>query len=297
MSELNRHLLRQIRRKLGGLDNLPAEMYDLIEAVSKSYDHYERDRMLLERAMELSSEELRDSYEKLATQVELNRVNKEMEQFAMVASHDLKEPLRTIASYTFLLESSLNGSANDTSKEYMIFIRDGVSRMTNLLESLLKYASLGKAYVSEEKISLNEILLFVQKNLRRRIEDNGARIQVGDLPSVFAFPAHMVQLFQNLISNAIKFRSKADPEIIVDSSSNEEFHTIWVQDNGIGVKPEFQDSIFRLFQRVNPHAIEGTGIGLAVCKKIVTELGGSIHVESEPGKGARFVVLLPVRNS
>ena len=292
---LNRLLLRQIRRKVGGVDKVPDECRELLEAISQSYDHYERDKTLIQRAMDLSSQELRETYEKLALQAELKRSNKELEQFAYIASHDLREPLRVISAFVGLIQHRLNVHLDEETTEYMDYVIAGVGRMNQLLEDLLQYAAVGKKDKEVCWVNLDQLIQTVQKNLTLKIERTQASFAIAPLPLVKAYPSQLLQLFQNLIANALKYHSAATPHIQIAEllSEDDAYRTIIVQDNGIGIAPENQERIFKIFQRLHSGYKGGTGIGLAICHKVVTELGGAISVTSQLGEGATFSIHLP----
>ena len=292
---LNKLLLRQIRRKVGDVNKIPPEFGELLEAISQSYDHYERDKTLIQRAMDLSSQELRETYEKLALQSELKRSNKELEQFAYIASHDLREPLRMIGSFVMLIQRRLNGQLDEEITEYMDYVISGVDRMNQLLEDLLQYAAVGKKDKEVRWVNLQQIIQTVQKNLTLKINQTQATFSIATLPLLRTYPSQILQLFQNLIANALKYHGEPPPHIQIAEVPSEDtaYRTIIVQDNGIGIAPENQARIFKIFQRLHSGHKDGTGIGLAICHKVVTELGGTISVASQLGEGATFSLHFP----
>ena len=226
---------------------------------------------------------------------ELLQVNEELRQFAYVASHDLKEPLRMIGSYTQLIERLYNDQETKDSKLFFDFVNEGVNRMNNLLDDLLRYATIGRSEAEKRAIKVEDIVEIAIKNLRVSIDESNAVIRYDQLPVVRSINSLMIQLFQNLISNAVKFRNpESSPEIDITCIENEEFYEFSIKDNGIGIDPEFKNRIFVIFQRLHARAqYEGTGIGLAICQKIVQRLGGKIWVESEIDNGATFCFTLP----
>ncbi len=228
--------------------------------------------------------------------VQLLQVNDELRQFAYVASHDLKEPLRMIGSYTQLIRRKFNDQTDEGTESFFEFVQEGVDRMNNLLDALLKYATIGKSELEKEPVDLNTIAELVQINLQISLEESNAEVVVeGELPIVNSVQSLLIQLLQNLVSNAIKFR-KPDilPLIRIYAKEDQNNHTIYVEDNGIGIDPEFQERIFVIFQRLHKRTqYEGTGIGLAICQKIVQKLGGNIRVHSKLEKGATFSFSLP----
>jgi PAS domain S-box-containing protein len=226
--------------------------------------------------------------------IDLERSNKELEQFAYVASHDLQEPLRMVSSYMQLLESRYKDKLDQDAKDFIGYAVDGALRMQRLIQDLLAFSRVGtrgKPPVPvDSDASFNEALL----NLSIAMEETNANIEVGELPKVIADKDQLVQLFQNLIGNAIKFRGNKSPEIEVSAYELDGFAQFAVRDNGIGFDSKHTDRIFVLFQRLNPREeYEGTGIGLAICKKIVERHGGRIWAESEVGKGSTFYFTLP----
>ena len=221
---------------------------------------------------------------------ELIQANEELRQFAYVASHDLKEPLRMIGSYTQIIDRLIGGQLNEKQQLYFKYVTDGVTRMNALLDALLKYATVGKSDEELEEIDLNEVGRIGQYNLKVRIEENDAIIKMGNLPTVKGRKTLMIQLFQNLLGNAIKFRRpNVQPKIQVQATETDTEHIISIADNGIGIAEHNKERVFEIFQRLHQrHEYEGTGIGLAICMKIVQRLGGRLWMESEQGKGTTF---------
>ena len=226
---------------------------------------------------------------------ELISMNEDLRQFAYIASHDLKEPLRMISSYAQILLRMYGDKFDDNAKSYFGYMTEGVTRMNELLEALLKYATVGRTEEEIEEIELDYIAEICRVNLRVLIEETKAEITYGELPVVKTTRSMIIQLMQNLISNAIKFRAEGvQPKVEITSLELEEEHRISVKDNGIGIDKENQERIFVIFQRLNGRsAYEGTGIGLAICQKIVQRLGGRLWVDSEPGKGSTFHFTVP----
>jgi PAS domain S-box-containing protein len=226
---------------------------------------------------------------------ELRRSNEELEQFAYVASHDLQEPLRMVSGYTQLLLKRYANKLDDDAKEFIDFAVDGAKRMQNLINDLLSYSRVHSRKQPATEVDLNIVLQQVQKNLITAITESNARIISPQMPVILADPVLMTQLFQNIIANAIKFR-KPDtvPEInITVTQDDERMWTFAVRDNGIGIRQEYADRIFAVFQRLHTRdAYPGTGIGLAICKKIVEKYQGKIWVHSEPENGSTFYFTL-----
>jgi PAS domain S-box-containing protein len=225
---------------------------------------------------------------------ELARSNRELEQFAYVASHDLQEPLRMVTSYVQLLARRYKGKLDSDADEFIAFAENGAIRMWRLINDLLTYSRVGAWGKEFEPIDCETVLNQSLDNLKVAIEENGAVVTHDPLPIVMADHPQLVQLFQNLIGNAIKFRGNEPPRIHVSASRNGNGWTFSVCDNGIGIAPEYAKRIFVIFQRLHSREkYPGTGIGLAICQKIVERHGGRIWVESEVEKGATFYFTLP----
>ncbi|MEW5803440.1 MAG: ATP-binding protein [bacterium] len=225
---------------------------------------------------------------------ELARSNRDLQQFAYVASHDLQEPLRMVASYVQLLSRRYKGRLDSDADDFIAYAVDGALRMQNLINDLLSYSRVGTHGREFEPTDFTEVLNRVKGNLQTAITESNAVIIHESMPTLMADGSQMVQLFQNLISNAIKFRSQEQPLIQVSAESQEGAWVFSVHDNGIGIDPEYFGRIFTIFQRLHNKAeYPGTGIGLAICKRIVERHGGRIWVNSEPGKGSTFYFTIP----
>jgi len=226
----------------------------------------------------------------LALMEELSRSNKELEQFAYIASHDLQEPLRMVASYTQLLSRRYKGKLDSDADEFIAFAVDGASRMQRLIQDLLAYSHVETKGHELTDVSSEDALEQALFNLRGAIEDSGALVTHGPLPAVLADETQLTQLFQNLIGNAIKYQNPGVPRIHVSAvKDNEKSWIFSVQDNGLGIDPQYFEKIFGMFQRLHRREeFAGTGIGLAICKKIVERHGGNISVESKVGQGSTF---------
>jgi PAS domain S-box-containing protein len=229
---------------------------------------------------------------------ELKRSNDELQQFAYVSSHDLQEPLRMVASYTQLLAKRYKGRLDSDADEFIAFAVDGCNRMQGLIQDLLAYSRTGTNAKVLHKISGDDALQEALTNLRTAIEESGAVVTHDSLPVLQTDPAQLALVFQNLIGNAIKYRSAEVPHVHVSATKNGGPEWLFsVRDNGLGIDPQYFERIFILFQRLHGrNEFEGTGIGLAICKKIVERLGGRIWVESEIGKGSTFHFALPQGN-
>jgi light-regulated signal transduction histidine kinase (bacteriophytochrome) len=225
---------------------------------------------------------------------ELQRSNTELEQFAYVASHDLQEPLRMVGSYTQLLSRRYKGKLDADADEFIAFAVDGVTRMQRLINDLLQYSRVGTKGKEPEPTDSAAVLERALANLGMAIEDNKATVTHDPLPVVMADDRQLEQLFQNLVGNAIKFHGNEPPRIHIRAERSNGCWMFAVKDNGIGIEPQYFDRIFQVFQRLHTmKEYAGTGIGLAVCKKIVERHGGRIWLESEPGKGTSFLFTLP----
>ena len=215
--------------------------------------------------------------------------NKELEQFAYIASHDLQEPLRMVSCFTQLLERRYKSQLDSDADDYIHFIVEGAQRMKNLIDDLLAFSRLTTEVKEYEAILMDKILEDVLTNLKASISETNAKIIYKSLPTIIGDPNQIIQLFQNLIGNAIKFHGNKSPQIVI---SKQEFVDYWlfsVSDNGIGINPKYQEQIFSIFKRLHTREeYEGTGMGLSICKRIVERHGGKIWVDSELGNGSTF---------
>jgi PAS domain S-box-containing protein len=230
------------------------------------------------------------------TMIELKRSNKELEQFAYVASHDLQEPLRMVSSFTQLLEKQYKDELDETAVEYINFAVDGAKRMQLLINDLLAYSRVTRKSNEFEMVNLEKVLDEVLFNLEIVIDENQAIITRKSLPEIQSDYGQMVQLFQNLIGNALKYRSEETPEIHISALKEDDNWLFSVEDNGIGIESEYFEQIFQIFRRLHTHdEQEGTGIGLAITKRIVEHHSGRIWVESELGKCSTFYFTIPIK--
>lgn len=262
------------------------EVRNLIDRLKQSHED-------LERRVEERTADLARANE------ELKRSNQELEMFAYVASHDLQEPLRMISGYSQLVEGQLPKDANSEISYLFGFIRDGVKRMHLLIGDLLAFSRLRSRNVNLDKVDLGVVLENIKKDMQVKIVANEASITHTEMPVVEGDWSQLYQLFQNLISNAIKFRrDEAPPKIHISSHRQNGCHYFSVEDNGIGIESMYFEKIFTIFQRLHSKdKFPGTGIGLAICKKVVQHHGGKIWLESEIGKGTTFKFNLPVKQN
>ena len=225
---------------------------------------------------------------------ELERKNIEMEQFAYVASHDLQEPLNTIQGFIALLSTKLSGNPDPEVSQYIGYIQQGATRMSGLIRGLLEYSRIGKENVMS-KVNCHDILEEVKADLSQLIKGCGATIDVEELPALMGYGMELRIVFQNLISNALKFRSNEPPRVKISCLKKGEYWNFLLADNGIGIDPAHHEKIFRLYQRLHPRGMyDGNGLGLAQCHKIVTELhNGQIWVEPNHPKGSVFNFTIP----
>lgn len=226
----------------------------------------------------------------------LQKRNKEMEQFVYIASHDLQEPLRSVLSFTEAIEEDYHNTISPEAGEYINYMKKGITRMQDLVKALLDYSRIGRE-LTKEKVDCNEVVGEVLQDMAASIASTSALIHAQNLPVVNAYKVELKLVFQNLISNAIKFTMHdIPPHVEITVRSVFGFWEFCVADNGIGIDPKHHEKIFIIFKKLHNHSLyEGTGIGLAHCKKIVELHGGTIRVVSSPGKGASFYFTIPKR--
>ncbi len=251
------------------------------------YSNYREQQKRNER-LELHSNLVKEQNEALL------RSNTALEQFAYIASHDLKEPLRNINTYSFLLSENLKGVAKETAKEYLDLIAEGTAHMNQLLLGILSYSRLTQSALSlNETVNLNDSLEKVKETLGGVINEKNVVFEVDDLPIIRSNKMQMYQLFQNIISNAIKFNDKEVPKIQILYHQKEDGHHFEFIDNGIGFNERYKQKIFQIFQRLEGKQYSGTGVGMAICKKIIEQHGGTIDVSSVEGEGTTFFIHIP----
>lgn len=227
----------------------------------------------------------------------LKASNEDLRTFAYIVSHDLKEPLRMINSYTQLLKRQFKGKLDEDTNQFMFFIIDGSRRMKEMLDDLLQYATAANKEVFKEAVNIKDVVEVAIQNLSVQIKEKDANVELdhGEFPTIHASFSHMTQLFQNLIGNAIKFHKPTMlPLVEISSETKGKYHIIRIVDNGMGIPREKTDSIFSPFERVGHNKIKGTGIGLAICKKIVENHNGKIWVDSDTNEGATFFIAFPI---
>ncbi len=223
---------------------------------------------------------------------ELTRANRELEQFAYAASHDLKTPLRTVIGHLQLLEKRYKGRLDQDADEFIAFAVGGAKKMNVMINDLLNYARVGRQKIDFVPVDLNETLASVRRMLSILLEEPDVMLEVEKLPVIKGIPTQWELLFQNLIENGLKFNHSAPKKIRISAEDTPDYWRVYVADNGIGIAEEYQSKIFELFQRLHTTEFPGTGIGLAMCKKIVELHNGSIFIQSEPGKGTTFCITI-----
>jgi signal transduction histidine kinase len=244
----------------------------------------------------LREKQLREAHRR--TLEDLARSNRDLEQFAYVASHDLQEPLRMVAAYTQLLAERYRGKLDEQADKYIHYAVDGAMRMQTMIQAVLAFSRIGRQDADLKSTDCNIVMQAVLQNLQATIQESGARVEFERLPAVMADASQLLQLFQNLIGNAIKFRGPEPMVIRVTAENHAHEYLFSVSDNGIGIAPEHAEAVFVIFKRLHTRAeYPGSGIGLAICKKIVERHGGRLWVESQPGQGATFKFTLPGTNS
>jgi PAS domain S-box-containing protein len=238
----------------------------------------------------------RDITERKSAEEEIRRANRDLEQFAFSASHDLQEPLRTVKIYCDLLATRYQHKLDGQALEFLDYVRKGTDRMESLVRDLLAYTRATKLEVSNETVDVAAVLTSTIQDLSGVIEEAGAEVRAGALPTVRMHEVHLKQLLLNLIQNAIKYRSLDRPPVVTISAERDRgYWLISVADNGVGVELEYREKIFGLFKRLHTSdQYTGTGLGLAICQRIVDRYHGRIWVESEPGRGSTFRFTIPV---
>lgn len=286
--------IRDSNSKITGSIAIVQDITSLKKAEKHMQELLDKEHELREE-LQTSNLELKQTKEILENTIQkLEISNADLEQFAYVASHDLQEPIRMMASFTQLLERRYKDQLDEDASDYIGFIVDGARRMKDLIDDLLTFSRLNKEAKEFKEINLENSVNGVLSTLKSSIKENNVKVTHSSLPTVMADPTQISQLFQNLLSNAIKFHGEKNPEINIDAEELTDVWKISVSDNGIGINPENQNNIFKVFTRLHTmEEYEGTGIGLSICKKIVERHGGRIWVESEEGKGSTFYFTIP----
>ena len=281
---------RQVREVARGAFESPLRVGGPRDVVGLAEDV---DSMRMRILSELTA--IQEANERLDLQAtELSRSNRELEQFAYIASHDLQEPLRKVAGFTRLLQRRYKGRLDERADEYIAFAADGATRMQALITDLLAFSRVGRPVKPPELVPLDDVLADALERLRAAIEETDATIEADGLPIVPGEPGLLALVFQNLVGNALKFHNQAKPHVRIGSERQGQEWLIWCADNGIGIDPEYRERIFVIFQRLQPRERSaGTGIGLAICRKIIEYHGGRIWVEPVAGGGSRFQFTLP----
>jgi signal transduction histidine kinase len=274
------------------------ESKDEIGQLAESFNKMTKDLKSITASRDTLNKEIAErkrAEEKLEQAVkELVRSNYDLEQFAYIASHDLQSPLFAISGFADLLKKQYKDKLDKNAHEYIDFIVNSIERMENLINDLLTYSRIGTSSSKLNPVDVNKIFVRAIANLTVEIEKNGAKVAHDSLPTVIGNDIQLEQLLQNLIGNAIKFHSQEPPRVHISVEQKGENWVFSVKDNGIGIASEDRDRIFNMFQCLHRGEYKGTGIGLAVCKKIVGLHGGNIWVESQPGKGSIFYFTIPL---
>ncbi len=246
----------------------------------------------LRKELEQNEQKLRDSL------TQLEEKNKELETFAYTASHDMREPLRMIRSFLKLLEERYSSKLDEKGKKFIHFAMDGAQRMTAFIDDLLEYSRVGRLHASFQQVDINQIIEEIKSTYNHNLLNSGAVIFDSPMPAIHAVPVSIRILFQNLISNALKYQSEGAKARVQISYEDLGTHSLFkITDNGIGISQENFDQIFQLFHRLHPNdEYPGSGMGLAICKKIVTQHGGKIWVESTEGEGSTFFFTIKKEN-
>jgi len=242
-----------------------------------------------------ASKVARDITGRKKADADMRRANRDLEQFAYSASHDLQEPLRTINVYSELLTQRYGDKLDEQALEFLGYIRNGAVRMETLIRDLLSYTQVSKLDVVSENTDAGEALSKALAGLQGAINESNARVTADQLPSVRMHGSHLCQVFQNLVGNALKYRSAERVPLVHISAERQRGYLLFsVSDNGIGIDPKYKETIFDLFKRLHTSKeYEGTGLGLAICERIVTQYNGQIWVDSEGGTGSIFKFRIP----
>jgi two-component system, chemotaxis family, sensor kinase Cph1 len=253
---------------------------------------------ILGKEVQRRTEELRLSNDSiLQTNKKLEQSNSELERFAYIASHDLKSPLRNIISFMNLIQRKLKNTEDKDIKEYLRFVTENATQMNVLIQDVLEFSRLDTeaSTLRIEKIDLNDTLMLAVQNLQENLQQSGGEIVSSKLPIIHANSVHFLQLLQNIVGNGLKYNQDEKPIVTIKHKELNNQHILSIHDNGIGIAPQYHDQIFEMFKRLHTkEEYKGTGIGLAICKKIVGSFNGKIWIESEVGKGSTFFISVPI---
>ena len=274
------------------------------EIITKNDKIYRLEKELIEKALreKVLEQEKTEAETKILQQQEiesrhyalaLENSNKELEQFAHVVSHDLREPLRMVKSYMGLIRRTLDKEALDRTKEFFYYAIDGADRMDKLITGVLNLAKVQQKELELRPLDLNEIATISIQNLQEFIEEKNAKIHYEGLPQINGDYLQITQLFQNIISNGLKYNTSDKPIVSIEHKIVDQKVELSFSDNGIGIPAEHQDNVFKMFRRLEGNRFSGTGIGLATCQKIIQRHKGNILLESKLGEGTVFIVVLP----
>ncbi len=289
---MSNDVIGSLARSISAIDKNNKQLADAAHAIGKGHFYVPVEPRSPDDILGNAVVDMKASLQK--NTAELTASNTELERFAYVASHDLQEPLRMVSSFLNLLEEEFAEDLNETAREYIHFAVDGARRMKILVNDLLQYSRVGANKEEFTATDLNETMDYVTRVLDEDIKKNQAVITVKILPVITANKTLISQLFMNLVSNALKYHSDKEPEIEIGYNEEQDKYILYVKDNGIGINPRFFDKIFIIFQRLhNKEEYSGTGIGLAICKKIAEAHKGKIWVESGVGKGSTFYFSIP----
>lgn len=267
-----------------------------IKDQEESIKRYRETIEALNQKFQASTQKLIEEKEALNDQKkELETANEELKKFAYMATHDLKEPLRTIGSYAGLINRRYKDTFDEDGKQFLSFISDGVQRMHRLLSDVLNYAGLDSNTPEMEMVDTKSLVEELKQSLKSQFDEKNGKLIINELPAIMADKTHIHQIFQNLVSNGLKYNDKEHPIVLVDCKEENGFYIFGVHDNGIGLDMEFKDRIFEVFQRLHGKEVfEGTGIGLAIVKKLIQYYGGEVWVESDKGQGSKFCFSFPI---
>jgi signal transduction histidine kinase len=294
LEQINKLLTRQIRKNYSG--EITPELIRLLNAINQSYQHYENDRILLERAMEISNVELEEANEKLRTQSQiLKDKNQTLEEFIFALAHDLRTPIRSIVSFNNIILKRYSSTLNENVKEYLNYSVNSATHMNELLTDLLEYASVShKDALDKRKVDMKSLVDMAKYSLKSEIDSKQVKVNILSSIDLYANSNQLTRVFTNLISNSIKYQKEdVIPVIHIEGKEGPSKIILSISDNGVGVQEEYQNKIFEAFSRLNPNESKGTGIGLAICKKIIEQHKGELWLDTNYEGGAKFMFTLP----